>query len=376
MSARLMSATLMVAALGLVSPGSAQDRHLNLNQSLAAKLDGEVPALLEKYSEPGLAVVLVESCKPAWIRTYGLADRASGRKISADTAFNLGSISKTLTAWRVMKLAEAGRINLDGPVDQYLKRWHLPAGAFDQSKVTVRQLLSHTAGISVPSVGGSDVTAPQASLLDELKGNGPSGAAVVVSSEPGAKYAYSGGGYAILQLLIEDVTGRTFDEDMKAEVLRPLGMSAATFAWNDGVARAVATPYREKGDAYPLRLYPVAAAAGLYASPADLQNFLLAHCTPDSKQVAGRNVISPSRLDEMFAVAPNAERYGLGYQVYPPPSGVVIVGHDGSNHGWKANFMMAPRAGFGIFVLSNTDGAKARTDVLRMFRDAVVAGLK
>jgi CubicO group peptidase (beta-lactamase class C family) len=285
----------------------------------------------------------------------------------------MGSISKTLTAWGVMRLVEAGRVDLDAPVDRYLTRWHLPADS-NAVKVTVRRLLSHTAGISVPSVGGVNAGDPLPTLLDQLEGRGATAesGAVRVIIPPGTKYEYSGGGYAILQLLIEDVSGKPFARYMHDEVFVPLKMRHTTYGWSDDVAKTVAIPYNDQDRAaYPHRLYSALAAAGLYSTADDMATFLMAHCARESA-APGAGVIRPETLAAMMRPAEQAPRYGLGYEVMPPLGPIGIVGHSGSNPGWKTNFMMLPTVGVGIVVMTNTDGGRARLDVLRVFRDAVL----
>jgi CubicO group peptidase (beta-lactamase class C family) len=342
-------------------------------RSVSVVLDTLVPQLLQKYSEPGLVVAMVDGCQPAFARGFGLADKARTRRAESSTVFQMGSISKTLAAWGVLRLVEAGRVDLDAPVDRYLKRWHLPADS-NAVKVTVRRLLSHTAGISLPSVGGVNAGEPLPTLLDELEGRGSSAGTgpVSVTSLPGTKYEYSGGGYAILQLLIEDVSGKPFARYMHDEVFAPLRMSHTTFGWSGDVAATVATPYSDKdGSALPHRLYSALGAAGLYSTADDMSKFLMAHCTRESV-APGARVIHPETLAAMMRAAEQAPRYGLGYEVMPSLGPIGIVGHSGSNPGWKTNFMMLPSVGVGIVVMTNTDGGRARMDVLRVFRDAVL----
>lgn len=357
----------------IVSLHAQQPKVSGIASSVSAVLDTLVPQLLQKYSEPGLVVAMVDGCQPAFVRGFGLADKASARRVESSTVFQMGSISKTLAAWGVLRLVEAGRVDLDAPVDRYLKRWHLPADS-TAAGVTVRRLLSHTAGISVPSVGGVNAGDPVPPLLAELEGHGPSAEAgpVRVVLPPGTKYEYSGGGYAILQLLIEDVSGKPFARYMRDEVIAPLKMSHTTYGWTSDVADAVATPYNDKdATAYPHRLYSALAAAGLYSTADDMSKFLMAHCARESA-APGARVLRPETLASMTRPAENAPRYGFGYEVMPPLGPINIVAHSGSNPGWKTNFMMLPREGVGIVVMTNTDGGRARMDVLRVFRDAVL----
>jgi CubicO group peptidase (beta-lactamase class C family) len=109
-----------------------------------------------------------------------------------------------------MKLVEAGKLDLDAPVDNYLTRWHIPPSAFDATKVTARRLLSHTAGTSVHGYYGwppaKDLPSVEASLNGDNNGSGP----VVLEREPGAAFVYSGGGFTLLQLLIEEISQQPF----------------------------------------------------------------------------------------------------------------------------------------------------------------------
>ena len=127
------------------------------------RLDRKVPTLLHEHREPGIAIAFVDGCMGS-VRTYGLANREAAAPVRPNTVFNLGSVSKTFTAWTVMTLVEAGKVKLDDPADTYLSRWHLPESTFDRHAVTVRRLLNHTAGISIPSVSGVDRDAPVPSV--------------------------------------------------------------------------------------------------------------------------------------------------------------------------------------------------------------------
>lgn len=191
--------------------------------SFLDRLDLEVPTLLQRHREPGIAIAFMDGCKVS-LRTYGLANREAALPVRTDTVFNLGSLSKTLTAWTVMTLVDAGKVKLDDPAETYLKRWHLPESTFDPKAVTVRRLLNHTAGISIPSVSGVDRGESLPSLIDALNGQGNAKARVQIVKTPGAGFEYSGGGYGVLQLLVEDVTGQSFAECARNAVFDPIGM--------------------------------------------------------------------------------------------------------------------------------------------------------
>lgn len=346
--------------------------------TLAATLEESVPGWLAETGEPGLAVAVVEACRPAFVGTWGTAERASGRPVEASTVFNVGSISKTLTAWGVMRLAEAGAIDLDAPVARYLERWSPDGHGYDADGVTVRRLLSHTAGINVPSVSGVDPDEPLPTLWDEIERGRPELGIepVRIASAPGSTFAYSGGGYLILQALIEDVTDRPFADWMAAEVLRPLGMTSSSFGLDSGLEKNAATPYAVDGSTYALRRFPGLAAAGLWSMIDDMATFLTAHCASPDGEEAGRGVISPATLTSMWSPQAPADRYGLGYQVHPPLGDHPVVAHSGSNFGWKADFLVFPGLGLGIAALTNVDEGKTRMAALKAFRDAVMAAAK
>jgi CubicO group peptidase (beta-lactamase class C family) len=342
------------------------------------RLDRAIPKLLQKYEEPGLAVALVDEGR-LYVRTFGHADRRQGTPLRADTVFNLGSISKTFTAWTVMTLVEAGRIQLDDPVDTHLKRWHLTGSGFDRNAVTVRRLLNHTAGISVPSVAAVDRGAPLPSLLDEINGSGPSKSAVQIVKTPGDAFLYSGGGYAILQLLVEDVTGRPFAEYARDTVFAPLGMTSTSFGWTPETAQRAATPYLPDGSVYRLREFSATGAAGLVSTAEDMGAFLRAHCAGPGTD-AKPAVLKAKTLEQMWtegvpaAALGRGARYGLGYNIFPGLTPVAdVVGHGGSNFGWKSELLVAPARAFGIVLLTNAGDGKARKEVKNMFRDEVKA---
>jgi CubicO group peptidase (beta-lactamase class C family) len=179
---------------------------------------------LKEFAVPGVAVALIQKGEVAWARGYGFANVATAKPITPETVFNVGSLSKMATAWGVMRLVEEGKVDLDRPVDSYLKRWHLPSSSFDNSQVTVRRVLSHTSGISNHDFHGWDPQSPVPPIEDTLSGKTGTGEVRVVTA-PGSGFHYSGANYAILQLLIEDVSGQTFQQYMKGRLFGALHMA-------------------------------------------------------------------------------------------------------------------------------------------------------
>jgi len=118
-------------------------------REFAGQLDAMVLGFLDRPGIPGAAVGLIHNGEVAWTRSYGLADKENDVPVTLDTAFQVASISKPVAAWGVMRLAEQGRTDLDTPVERYLTRWHLPPSDLNHAAVTIRRLLSHTAGLSL-----------------------------------------------------------------------------------------------------------------------------------------------------------------------------------------------------------------------------------
>lgn len=335
-------------------------------------IDSAAEKELASAGEPGLAVAAVDGRK-RWVEGYGRKDMAAGGAVDGATLFQVGSISKLLTAWGVMRLVDSGVVELDAPVNRYLKRWKLSSARFDADGATVHRLLSHTAGVNVPSISGVDLGDAVPDLIDELNGRGRGDEwKVRLVREPGTAFHYSGGGYMILQLLIEDVTGRPFDEYMRREVLLPLGMEHSWFGWNQSVARAVATPYSKDPKRNGRhRLFAGLAGAGLYTCAEDLADLIAAHFPGADGQPAGRGVVRPRTLASMMSPDPVAKSYGMGYEIYPGPNGATFVGHGGSNVGWKSNLLLARDLGVGFAVVTNSDEGTARAALLEVARDAM-----
>ena len=319
-----------------------------------AFLDETIPGLMEELDVPGVAVALVEEGAVYAARGYGVANRATGTPVEPDTGFRVGSVSKPLTAWGVMRLHEEGKLRLDAPAEQYITRWHLPLSEFDREGVTIRRLLTHTAGLSLEYIApfGPDEELPtlEAALSGATRGHGD----VRVVAEPGSAFRYSGGGYMLLQLVIEEVTGRSFEEYMQKEVLEPLGMVSSTFKWTPEPGPSIAVGNDDSDRQVPNYRYTGTAAAGLYSTAGDLARFVatLAGRPP------GGGVLRPETVKLMTEPAAETEEEGIARGVFflDRRSGLTVVGHAGSDVGWNAKLLVLPERRQGIVVLTNSDG--------------------
>lgn len=325
----------------------------------AVQLDSLVPALLAEHGVPGVAVGVVEDGRVAFTRGYGVADRASGQPMTARTRLQLASVSKPVAAWGVLHLAGRDAFALDAPVDRLLRRWRLPPSEHGTEGVTVRRLLSHTAGLSVPSAPWfpADDTLPALErVLDGTAGDrGP----VVVQQPPGSRWMYSGGGYVLLQLLVEERAGEPFDAYMRRAVFAPLGMDATTFAPAAVAGEGVATPHDEQGN--PIAPYRLAGASagGLYSTADDFSSFLAAY-TRHGDGILPRALFDAMLTDvaavELEGGAGAGARYGLGHGVHRTRAGERLAYHSGGNPGYLAYFLVMPERGLGMFIAANGAG--------------------
>lgn len=316
------------------------------------------PAYLSEFSVHGAAVAVIENGRVIMAQGFGMAD--VGRKIPVTdaTLFNIGSTSKSVSAWGAMRLVDEGKIGLDAPVERYLSRWHLPSSSFPADGVTLRRLLSHTAGLSVSGYRGWGPHDLIPSLEESLSGNDNGAGAVSIVTMPGSGWAYSGGGYTLTQLLVEEASGRHFADYMRDAVLRPLGMTESSFALTPKVLGKAARAYDELGEETPTPRFAELAAAGMYATIQDMACYALASIG-DARTP---RVIKPETLDLMTTPSPMTDgRWGLGYAIQAAghgfPDGVERVGHDGGNRGWQTFFWVSPAQRDGLVVLTNgSDG--------------------
>lgn len=231
---------------------------------------------------PGVSIAVINKGKLAWSAGYGtLTSADDSTAVNSKTLFQAGSISQSLTAFGVMILVQQGKLDLDKDVNVYLKRWKVPENTFTQiAKVTLRKLLSHTAGTSVPGFTGYESQAPLPDLVTIVQGKKPANSKPIkVEAVPGTSVSFSGGGSAIAQLVIEDVTNEPFALWMYKNVFMPLKMNDSTFIQPlpPALALNAAHGYKKNGD--PVKgnwyNYPEQGSRGLWTTPEDLAKFII-----------------------------------------------------------------------------------------------------
>ncbi len=335
---------------------SAQEKPKSTEQ-FVSEIDKKIPQLLNDFSVPGAAIAIIENGEIVLQKGYGFADIEKGVKVNTKTGFNIGSISKTIAAWGVMKLVVEGKIDLDAPAEKYLTRWHLPASAFDSDGVTIRRLLSHTAGLSLHGYPGWSPSDTLPTIEESLDGknNGPGRVEIIM--EPGTKYQYSGGGFTILQLIIEEVTGQKFEDYMQAQILDPLGMTNSSYKIDDKIMAASSLEYNNFGEEIDFELFTAQAAAGLHVTIEDFTRFAFANLYRNKDHEKYNPVLPAAIIRQMMKPVPEANGrfgYGMGYMIESIPGTYVLLGgHRGSNEGWQAIFNVNTETNDGFIMVTN-----------------------
>ena len=334
---------------------SAQNESKSIEQ-FVNELDKKIPQVLNDFTVPGVAIAIIENGEIVLQKSYGFSDVEKEVKVTTKTGFNIASISKTIAAWGVMKLVQDGKIDLEAPAEKYLTRWHLPESEFNSNEVTIRRLLSHTAGLSLHGYPGWSPNDTLPTIEESLKGknNGPGGVEIIM--EPRAKYQYSGGGFTILQLIIEEVTGQKFEDYMQEQILNPLGMTNSSYKIDGKIMAASASEYDNFGEKIDFELFTAQAAAGLHTTIEDFTRFAFANLYRNNSQKKDNPVLSADIVQLMMEPVPATigdYGYGLGYEIDTRKTLKGLSGHNGDNAGWHAMFRVDPATNDGFIVFTN-----------------------
>ncbi len=322
----------------------------------SAFLDERIPQLMKQYDIPGVSMALVQNGELVWSVAYGYADIERNRRMTVDAVCRVESISKSVTAWGVMRLVEQGLIDLDAPAQNYLPDFKLPSAEQFGEEFTVRRLLSGNAGLALGTIGKSVEYAPQSplpTLRDFLKQE------MRLIHEPGSGFVYSNVGFNLLELLIEEVADRDFAAYMAEEVLAPLGMDHSSFVWQERLHPAIPTGYELNGTAVAPYVYPAKASGGLFATAEDIARFV---CAGMDGAHVDHEVLKPESIAQIYTPQVEipglfgfvADQYGFGHFIETLSDGRKAIWHGGQGHGWMTHFHAIPESGSGIVILTNS----------------------
>jgi CubicO group peptidase (beta-lactamase class C family) len=336
----------------------------------ATALDERMPELLANNRVPGAVVSYIKNGEVAWTKAFGVADLQMGTPMRPDAVFNHGSNGKVMTAWALMRLVEAGKVELDAPANRYLKRWQIRSTTFDPNGVTPRRLLSHTAGLTVHGFADYEPGAKLPSLVEMLEGKNQDNGAVYIESEPGTTTVYSGGGYVIAQMIIEDVSGEPFAAFMEREVAKPLGLSSLGWVWTPQLERRAPTPYDHEERPVGYRQLASQAIGSEICTVSDFARFVAAAVSGPRDAPPGRGVLKRESISTMLEVQPNARNAGLGYGI-ASTEGEKFLTHSGANPGWFAHFRLSVDRREGFVIANNSSrGGRVNESVGQLWSKA------
>lgn len=333
---------------------------------------------MRHHKVPGVAIAVLRNGEVVHAVGYGVREAGTGDKVDGDTLFSVGSISKVVTATTTLRLVAGDRLDLDRDVDDYLKRWKLPASVdVPDPQVSLRMLMSHTSGLGVHGFADYQPAEPLPTLVQVLDGEKPAkNEAVRFRTSPGRLADYSGGGVTVEQAVIEDATGQALAPLAQAQVFAPLGMRRSTFesplsAARGNIARA------HDGQGAPTALprgwesFAESGASGLWTSAGDLGRLVGGLI----KSYQGRDDFLPQPLATtmMTEVAPGP--FGLGPRLGGVGPGRYFF-HLGANQSYLAFMEGYLETGDGFVILTNgSNGLALIAEVRNALADAIGQGV-
>jgi CubicO group peptidase (beta-lactamase class C family) len=311
---------------------------------------------MDHYKIPSLSIAVINEGKLEWAKAYGYADVESKVIADVNTLYQAASISKSINALGILKLTEDGKLSLDKDIRQYLKTWTFPDNEFSKNiPITLRGLLSHTAGIGTGGFMGYSPGGPLPTINEMLDGKKPANnepiRPVVI---PNKKVQYSGGGTLITKKILQDNFGSDYDSLMHKLVFKPLSMNQSSFAQplSSRVTNiALAYDREKKPIAGNYNIYPEQAPDGLWTTPSDLAKFVV---SIQQSLVNGNGFLSRSTVEGMLTPVLPSSNAGLGLFVIDK-SGEKYFTHNGANVGYRSRYFGSFAGGYGVVVFVNSD---------------------
>ncbi|MEJ2312448.1 MAG: serine hydrolase [Gemmatimonadales bacterium] len=330
-----------------------------------------IDSWMELYGIPGASIAVFNDFKLDYVEAHGIKSEASQEPVTERTLFQAASMSKSVSAVGALSLVQDGTLSLDRDVNDYLTSWQVPDNELQAvEKVTLRRLLSHTAGTTVSGFRGYRYTEPLPSLIQILNGEPPANSPpIVVDLVPGSQWRYSGGGYEVMEQAIRDVTGVEYPDFIRDRVLQPLAMASSTYRQPlpTALRDSAASGYYADGRAVPggHHIYPEMAAAALWTTPTDLALFLIEL----QLSLRGESNAVLNRENTQLLLTEVDDDYALGLVVWEH-DGEPFFGHLGANDGFRGRMVAHRTAGFGVVILTNSDnGLEFAEAVLRLISE-------
>lgn len=312
------------------------------------------------YNTPGVSIAVIHDFKLEWARGFGICETGKPEAVTETTLFQAASVSKPIFAVAVMRLVQEGKLDLDRDVNDYLTSWKIPSVSGWQPKVTLRQLLSHSAGVTIQGFPGYERTDELPTLVQVLNGQHPANtSSVEVNVIPGLQFRYSGGGTTITQQLVEDRLNQSLAEMMSELIFRPLGLTNSTYEQPLPSHRheSTASGHPWKGRSLPGKwyVYPEMAAAGLWTTPSDLARIGIDLQLTLKHHING--LLSVETLNEMLT-AQIENHMGIGFFLEGEGE-ASRFGHNGWNEGFVSRFVLSKHHGYGAVIMLNSNEGNA-----------------
>ncbi|MEX2392946.1 MAG: serine hydrolase domain-containing protein [Actinomycetota bacterium] len=336
-------------------------------EQFAMDLDDALPSFMERYDVPGAAAAVVFAGSVLSTTSDGLP---AGKDV-----FKVASLTKTATALAILRLVEAGRIDLDRPVNDYLTRWNVRSKRFDVRGVTARRLLGHTAGLPF-GYSGEDPPDTYPKLEDILDGKTrvPEANPEI---EPGTKFKYSNAGYGVVELLLEEVTDMGYTEAMRDLVFEPLEMKNTGFQDDERLMERLVPGFLKAGTPKAQSVNLPRAAGGMLSTADDIGRLLngVTYSSEDGGLLTEASLIEMRELEgpSKGAFGLSDGGYGLGIARSPLPSGRMFIANQGSHDDYQALMLSVPEAHTGWVVLTNSGtGIGVQLELALEFFDDVI----
>ena len=359
--------TLLFAVMGLLVAGSGQTVNaaaLQMEPTITEAIDVYIMEQMDSLKIPGVAVGVVRGDQVVYLQGYGVADE-TGRTITPQTPFLIASLSKSFTALGIMQLIEEGRLELDAPVQRYLP-WFQVAEEEASAQITIRHLLNQTSGFSEREgyIRNLDRNPADSALETSVRNLNTQS----LNSPAGAAFEYSNTNYDVLGLVIQTVTGQSYETYVQDRIFTPLSMKDSYTSLADARAARMSRGYYsffgipvtyDHVMPYSRTVLP---SAGLFSSAEDLTHYLIAHLNQGHYQ--GNSILSPAGMDELHAPAAqigDAVSYAMGWVVFPFPDAIseagdpvpTAISHGGQWAGFEGNMVLIPEQDLGVVVLVN-----------------------
>ena len=338
--------------------------------------DGPVYSIRERmshYKVPGLSVAVINDGRIEWVAGYGSTESTGGAPVNESTLFQAASVSKAFVAVAAMRMRDAGLVDLDKNIDEYLKEYVLaPGKQTADNPVTLRNLLSHSSGITPGGYAGYVRGEALPTDIQILRGEPPANSrGIAVDAIPGTAVAYSGGGYTLVEVALQDLTDTPFERLMEQWIVRPLGLRRTTFEQPlpDPLQVNVAAGYAANGERISggWRVHPEQAAAGMWTTAADLAAFV----AEIGKAYGGQSeLLSKPTASELLTEQLDGEAIGL---VIRGEGSDFSFSHAGGNVGYRAYMILYPMSGDGAVYLTNSDNGQALGDEILRAASTVYA---